>query len=79
MDYFEFVEYQGIHYYVKNGILNLNNKGIKNLSEIKNLEKLSDLKELHLQSNSITHISSLDNLKNLCHKSFFFLVFKCFT
>lgn len=65
MHLFDYVEFQGEKYYLEDGILNLNAKGIQNLKEIKNLANLKNIKELHLQSNNIKDIDGLENLGSL--------------
>ncbi|MFX0074710.1 MAG: leucine-rich repeat domain-containing protein [Candidatus Hermodarchaeota archaeon] len=63
------VEYDGEMYEVKikNGLktLKLYNMGIKNITDIKGLDKLTDLQVLNLANNEITEIKGLDNLTNL--------------
>jgi len=59
------IKYKERYYEVNNGVLNLNELGIKNIAEIKGLEMLSDLKELFLNKNNINEIKGLENLKNL--------------
>ncbi len=65
MHLFDYVEFQGEKYYLEDGILNLNAKGIQNLKEIKNLTNLKNIKGLHLQSNNIKDINDLENLRSL--------------
>lgn len=55
----------GEKYYIDNDILKLNNKGIQNIIQIKNLDHFSDLKELHLSSSLISNIKGIDKLENL--------------
>jgi hypothetical protein len=61
------VEIRGKKYKVKkNGtVLKLKRKKINHISEIRNLESLSELKVLNLSSNQISEIVNLNNLKNL--------------
>lgn len=65
MHLFDYVEFQGEKYYLEDGVLNLNAKGIQNLNEIQNLVNLKSIKELHLQSNNIKDIDGLENLRTL--------------
>ncbi|MFX1314164.1 MAG: TIR domain-containing protein [Promethearchaeota archaeon] len=46
-------------------ILDLSNQGIRDISEIKGLEKISNLRILNLNKNQITEIKGLDNLRIL--------------
>jgi Ca2+/Na+ antiporter len=63
------VEYWGKEYKVKKreGLLtlNLSNKGIKDIIEIKGLNLLTDLEVLKLDHNELTEIKGLDALKSL--------------
>jgi len=62
----QFVEYKGkICGLVKNNRLNLCNKGIRNISRIKGLRNLINLKALDLSKNSIKKINGLENLNSL--------------
>ncbi|MBA7560989.1 hypothetical protein ES708_02623 [subsurface metagenome] len=55
-----------INFYGRNfGMLDLSNKGIKDISEIKGLNTLQILGELDLSNNKITEIKCFENLKNL--------------
>ena len=65
MHLFDYVEFQGEKYYLEDGVLYLNAKGIQNLKEIQNLANLKSIKELHLQSNNIKDIDGLENLRSL--------------
>ena len=47
------------------GVLRLNNMGIKSIAEIEGLDALTNLIELDLTENQITKIEGLDNLSNL--------------
>ena len=60
-----FVEYDGKKINIYNNILHLNNKGIKDISEIKNLADQKNLKELYLEKNNISEIKGLEQLVNL--------------
>ena len=67
------VIYNGEYYLIKMvkfyfhnfGMLDLSNKGIKDISEIKGLDTLQILGELDLSNNKITEIKCFENLKNL--------------
>lgn len=60
-----YVIYKGNKYQLKNGKIDLSNKGIKDITEIKGLENLKNLKELKLFQNKITEIKGLDTFENL--------------
>lgn len=45
--------------------LSLNNQGISNIEDVKNLDKLGQLEELELNDNDISEIRGLDNLVSL--------------
>jgi len=60
-----YVVYNGQEYNVIDGILRLEYKSIKDISEIQGLDKLSNLHELYLSGNQITEIKGLDALVNL--------------
>ena len=63
-----YVQYKGKKYKLTKGLaLNLNNKEINEITEIKGLENLTNLQRLNLRSNNITEIKGLENLKNLVH------------
>jgi len=59
-----FVEYNGKKYNVKNS-LKLQNLGIKKITDINGLDKLTSLKKLDLDHNEIEDIDGLENLKEL--------------
>ena len=63
------VEYKGREFRVKKrgGLLtlNLSNKGIKDITEIKGLETMTELHVLKLNNNNIVEINGLETLKNL--------------
>ncbi|MFX1519000.1 MAG: leucine-rich repeat domain-containing protein [Promethearchaeota archaeon] len=61
----EFVTVEGERYYVKNGALDLSEIEIGDITEIKGLEKLTNLRELILYDQKIREIKGLENLKNL--------------
>lgn len=61
----KFVTLHNIKHYVIKGRLNLSEKDIHDIEEIKDLELLSDLKELDLSSNYITEIKGFESLVNL--------------
>lgn len=69
LNYLEnYVQYKGKKYKLTKGLaLNLNNKEINEITEIKGLENLTNLQRLNLRSNYITEIKGLENLKNLVH------------
>lgn len=60
-----FVEYNNEKINIHDNILHLNNKGIKSISDIKNLSDQINLKELYLDGNNISEITGLENLINL--------------
>jgi hypothetical protein len=60
-----YVIYKGRKIFVKKGCLELPDRDIKDISEIKSLENLVDLELLDLSENSISEIKNLDNLVNL--------------
>ncbi len=60
-----FITYKDRQIEIKDGLLELSNRGIKDISEIKGLDNVLNLKELHLALNQITEIKGLDNLINL--------------
>lgn len=63
-----YVQYKGKKYKLTKGLaLNLNNKEINEITEIKGLENLANLQRLNLRNNNITEIKGLENLKNLVH------------
>ena len=55
--------------YVVDNELNLREKGIKEISEIIGLDKLTNLKVLNLYGNDITELKGLENLENLIRLS----------
>jgi Leucine-rich repeat (LRR) protein len=60
------VTVRGQRYYVEcNRILDLSGIGLTDISEIKGLESLTNLKELVLSQNQITELKGLNQLKNL--------------
>jgi len=61
----EKVYYKGIEFEVKNDILRLSNIGINSLKEITGMDKLTNLKKLYLDRNSISELTNLKNLQNL--------------
>ena len=61
----EDVIYNGKKFFTHNGALNLFNKRIKEITDIKGLVNLKDLEKLFLGGNSIKEIKGLDNLNNL--------------
>ena len=65
----KFVEYKDIHYEIFSvnnlDCLNLSGVGIEDITNVKNLDKLKNLKTLILDSNRITKITGLENLENL--------------
>ena len=60
-----FVEYNGEKINIYDNILHLNKKGIKNITDIKNLSDQVNLKELYLDGNNIFELKGLENLINL--------------
>jgi len=62
---YEFVEINGEKINIYNDILHLSNKEIKDIDDIKNLEKLTNLKELYLNGNKISEIKGLEKLTKL--------------
>ncbi len=60
-----FVTVKGRKYYAENDRLELYSKEITDISEIKGLGDLINLKELYLFDNQITEIKGLDTLTNL--------------
>lgn len=60
-----FIEYNGEKINIYNNILHLNNKGIKDIADIKNLSDQINLKELYLDGNNISELKGLKNLINL--------------
>lgn len=60
-----YVEYNGVFYYVNNNSLELNDLDIQDIKDIKNLEELTSLKTLQLQGNKIEAIDGIDHLINL--------------
>lgn len=61
----QFVTLHGVQYSVRSKALVLQNKGIKDLSEIKGLHKLWYLKKLDLSQNQISTMKGLEPLENL--------------
>ena len=62
----EYVEYKGKKYTISSvGKLYLYGLKIRDITEIKGLENLSNLKEIVINNNEISEIKGLDNLKNL--------------
>ena len=61
----QFVTLHGVQYSVESKALVLQNKGIKNLSEIDGLDKLVNLKKLDLSNNQISSMKGLESLVNL--------------
>lgn len=61
----EYVKYADRHYIMINGMLRLENLGIKDIIEIDDLENLVGLKVLSLISNFIMEIKGLGNISNL--------------
>ncbi len=59
------VTYKGKKIDVKNNILDLSNRWIEDITDIKGLNQLTELHELNLNSNHITMIKGLENLKEL--------------
>ncbi|MHA1498564.1 MAG: leucine-rich repeat domain-containing protein [Promethearchaeota archaeon] len=59
------VEFENKTYEVLERELRLQNLGIKSIEEIKNLDKLEDLKMLDLSSNEITNLEGLEKLTSL--------------
>ena len=61
-----FVEVHGELYFLnENKLLSLRQKDIKDISEIEELDKVTELKALYLEKNQIAEIKGLDNLKEL--------------
>ncbi len=60
-----YVEFNGELIEVKDNKLFLQGRGVKDIRDIKGIEKLFDLEELDLSHNEIKYIRGLDNLKNL--------------
>lgn len=60
-----FVEFNDNKINIYNNILHLNNKGIKNITDVKNLSEQINLKELYFEGNNISEIKGLENLINL--------------
>lgn len=60
-----FIEYNGEKINIYDNILHLNNKGIKDIADIKNLSDQINLKELYLDGNNISELKGLQNLINL--------------
>ena len=60
-----FVLHQGREYFVKNEALDLSLQAIKDITTIKGLDSLTDLKELDLSGNEISEIDGLDKLVRL--------------
>jgi Leucine-rich repeat (LRR) protein len=61
-----YIRCKGKDYFVKYSLtLNLCNKGIQDISEIKGLHRLKELKVLDLRNNNISEIKGLGNLVNL--------------
>lgn len=60
-----FVIVRGEIYIAKNEQLHLGQKDIKEISEIEELGKITNLKRLYLEKNQIAEIKGLDNLKDL--------------
>lgn len=62
----EYVTYKGKKIWViEYGVLNLNGMGIKDINEIKGLNKLTNLLTLNLEHNKISEIKGLDSLHKL--------------
>ncbi len=59
------VIHEGKKYEVKKGGLRVVLKRVKNITDIKGLNKLAYLKRLDLSNNDITEISGLEKLTNL--------------
>ncbi|MFX1384214.1 MAG: leucine-rich repeat domain-containing protein [Promethearchaeota archaeon] len=60
-----FVEYNGKKININTNVLYLNNKEIKDISDIKHLSNQVNLKELYLDGNIISEIKGLEDLVNL--------------
>ena len=60
-----YVVYGGEIFRVKKGKLYLKGKGVKSISEIEGLHRLTELEELYLSNNQITDISPLSGLSDL--------------
>ena len=62
----DFVTIKGEKIYIdENGVLDIHNKGITDITEITGLENLTNLKILNLWGNQIEEIKGLENLTNL--------------
>lgn len=61
----DFVIYNGTKYEIKEGTLKLTSKGIEDIFEIENLEKILEITKLDLTYNKIKEIKGLDKLINL--------------
>ncbi len=59
------VYYNNEKFYVKDGVLSILRKGVKSLSEIEGLEKLTNLKVLNLGWNEIENLETLKKLRIL--------------
>ena len=63
----DYVEFNEEKFHPSNGILRINNKNIRNITDLKNLNHLTTLKQLDLSNNQIHEINGLENLANLIH------------
>ncbi len=61
----EFVTVKGKKYFAEDGVLDLSNRRITDIKEIKGLEHLTNLQTLILSNNRIREIKGLENLNNL--------------
>ncbi|KKM12032.1 hypothetical protein LCGC14_1720510 [marine sediment metagenome] len=61
----QYVEFENEKFIVYKNKLSINNRHIKSITDIKNLSRLKNLKELNLISNNIEKIQGLKNLKKL--------------
>ncbi|MBY9016513.1 MAG: hypothetical protein KGD68_12535 [Candidatus Lokiarchaeota archaeon] len=73
----KFVEYKGVQYEVFGDWLSLAGVGVEDLTEVKNLDKLKNLKTLILEYNKITKIAGLEYLKTSdIYSSLFFISYR---